>query len=126
MSADVLQSLRIGDKVAATPSWGTEWLSPLTVVATGETDDGDRQVSIRRSQTETEPRYDLVAEGARVAVYGAIHGRPYRRLGTVQHLERVGRATLVKRTRLRAAAADAVDDRPEGDDSWRRFYGGEA
>lgn len=116
MSAKTLRALCIGDKVAATPSWGPEWNNALTVVKTDETDDGRTRVSLRRRESEGEPTYHLVAEADRVGVIDR-HGR---RLGFVRNLARVGTASRVKRTQLQFQAERR--DMPEGDNSWKKYY----
>lgn len=121
MSAKTLRALCIGDKVAATPSWDTEWTIPLTVVATGDDEEGRLRVSLRRQESEDEPTYHLVAESEDiVGVYGATRYLPYDRLGQVRNLARVGVASRVKRVQLQYKAERR--EMPEGDNSWKKYY----
>lgn len=122
MGVKTLRSLEIGDKVTLNPSWTQKWQNELTVVSIGQMDNGRYKVSIRRQESEdVEPTYDLVDDGSRVSVYGAIRG-PYRKLGRAYHLEHVGKASRIKVIQLRAKAGEFDRDDPGGDDSWANYY----
>ena len=118
MSAKTLRALCIGDKVAATPSWATEWRTPLVVVANGEDDEGRLRVSLRRqeSEGEDEPTYHLSPEGDRVTCTDQHGGE----CGHVRNLARVGTETAARRVQLQYNAERL--ERPPGDNSWKKYF----